>query len=820
MFGEAWRSVRRSPGFAAAIVAVLALAIGANTAIFAVVEAVLLQPLPYANSNRLVMLWRVHARGGGGAGMSFPDFRAYRRQAQFFSAMSVVAGTPYTLTGAGPAAGVVGVSASANLFHLLGVSPVLGPGFAPGDDLPGAVAGTDAVVLSHHLWISRFGGRHDIVGQRITLDSRPYTVVGVMPRGFAAPPGWRADLWTTTAGFRRPLGGGPPLADRRAPPMFLLILARLKPGVTMAAARSQMRAIGARIARRHPRSDGHTSVAITTVQAYVSGRYPSQSGAPTGAVLEIILAAAACLLLVAAANLAGLMLSRGAARRGEIAVRAALGASRVRLAGELMAESVILAALGGAAGLALAAWLLPILTRLSPLQFPRLAEAHLGVPVLAFAAAAVLGTAVVVGWAPALHAARGAMEAPLREAAGRSRTEGRRLLRVRAALVVAQVAATVTLLSAAALLALGLARMEAFRPGFAARNALVFDVTLPSRSFPPRRAAAFFTRLDRRLRRLPGVTAAGAVTLDGYAGSTAVLRVAGRRLYRPGSTALAATTPGYFAALGVVLGGRDFTRADSPAAPPVAIVNRAFARQFFSRRKSPLGLTITPGVGGGVPRTIVGVAGDLRFNFARSDLAPAAPEIYLPEAQVQPNPIGLDEMTYYLRTPYPPMALARAARRVLGAMDPSVPLAGATSLRRQLRAASARAKFEAVGAGSFAALALLLTAVGLYGVIASGVVRRRREIGIRLALGARRGQLLRRTLGESLRLSASGAGLGFVGGWLAQRWLAGAVFGLPPARWLVPLASVTAILAVALVAAWIPADRAAAADPGETLRAE
>lgn len=820
MFGEAWRRVRRSPGFAAAVIAVVALAIGANTAIFAVVEAVLLQPLPYAYPNRLVMLWRVRVPGGGGAGVSFPDFRAYRRQARAFSAMSVVAGTPYTVTGSGPAAGVLGVSASANLFHLLGVSPALGPGFAPGEDQPGAVAGSDAVVLSHHLWIARFAGRRGVIGQRITLDGRPYTVVGVMPSGFAAPPGWRADLWTTTAGFRRPMGGGQPLADRRAPPMFLLIMARLKPGVTLAAARAEMGTIGARVARRYPRSDGHTSVAVTTVRAYLSGRYPGRSGAPAGAMLEIILAAAGCMLLIAAADLAGLMLSRGVARRGEMAVRAALGASRRRLVSELMAESLILTGLGGVAGLALAAWLLPVLTRLSPLQLPRLGGAHLGAPVLAFAAAAVMGTAVVVGWAPALYAARGAVGPRLREATGRSRTEGRRFLRLRGALVAVQVAVTVALLSSAALLALGLARMEAFRPGFAARNALAFDVTLPSRPFPPRRAAAFFTRLSRRLRRLPGVTAAGAVTLDGYAGSTAVLRAGGRRLSRPGSVAVAATTPGYFAALGVGLRGRDFTRADSAAAPPVAIVNRAFARRFFPGRKSPLGQTITPGVGGGAPRVIVGVAGDIRFNFSRSQLAPAAPEIYLPEAQVQPNPVGLDEMSYYLRTPDPPMALVRTARRVLAAMDPNVPLAGGTSLRRQLRASSARADFEAIGAGSFAALALLLTAVGLYGVVAFSVARRRREMGIRLALGARRGQLLRRVLGESLRLSASGAVLGFAGGWLAQHWLASAIFGLPPARWLAPLAAVAGILIVALMAAWFPARRAAAADPGETLRAE
>jgi putative ABC transport system permease protein len=805
------RLLRKNPGFAAIAILALALGTGANTAVFSVVNAVLLRPLPFPEPRQLVRLWDTFGTPGNLGPVSYPNFEDWRHWNGSFSGMAAFTGSTAVLTGAGDAMRLTGVAASANLFEVLGVQPAIGRRFRPEEDRPHANDGYDSIILSDRLWRERFAGDQAILGRVLTLDAAPFVVVGVAPAGLDMHAGPAdPDFWMTAATLAQPAAHMARAVTEQRGMSFLDTIGRLRPGVTVAQAQADMDRVAGLSMSAHPADNPREGVFVKDLQSAAAGDVR-----PT---LLLLLGAAGVVFVIACADVGGLILARATRRQREMVVRAAVGAGRWRLTRQLLAESAVLAVLGGAAGL----W---IATALSTLLAKVLGLATLAAPLdlrvfgFAFAAAAV--AAVIFSLAPALHLAASDLIRGLRES-GIATSDTRRQKRMHAVLATAQIALATALLSASGLLTASMWRLQRVELGFQPERVLTFPVTLPAARYPQARRAAFFEELGARLESLPGaraVAASSQLPLSGGVSRTVLAAVAGVVIPQEKRVgiAFASVTPGYFRTLGIaVRRGREFDRRDGAGAPAVVIVNEAAARRYFGDR-DPLGQQVTPEMWNGSgsetqARTIVGIAGDVKLQGL--DRA-GVPTVYWPIAQIPSNPA----LHVSVQTAGDPAALIGGVREALRAMDRDLPLYNVRPMARDVERALERPRNTAALVGLLAAFALALTAVGLYGTIALSVARRTREIGIRMAIGAARRDILRGFLRDGLRMSVAGVAIGIPAAFGAASVLQGLLFGVVGPGWVIAGAA-GVLLGVALLASWVPARRATRVDPLVALRWE
>jgi putative ABC transport system permease protein len=801
----AFRVLRKSPGFTALAVLTLALGIGANTTIFSVVNGVLLRPLPYASPERLVDAYEV--RDGSRGTVSPPDYADWRDQSDVFDGLAALnPGSSFALSGGdGPAQQVAGASVTPRFFGVLGVAPALGRDFLPAEGLEGQ---THVALLGHGLWQRRFGADPAVVGRSIRLDGESYQVVGVMPQGSEYPRD--AELWVPLAFTKHDL-----TTQRGA--HYLEVIGRLRPGATLAGAQGEMDTLSARLAEAYPDTNRGMGAELVPLQRSIVGS--------VSAALEILLGAVALVLLIACTNVASLGLARARRRERELAVRVALGAGRWQLVRGVLAESLLVAFAGGAVGLAVAAWTLPLLRALQPGDIPRFDEVRIDGVVLAFAVAVSLLSALLSGLVPAWQiASRPELQGSLRSD-GRGLTPHQRARRFRTGLVVAEMTLAVTLLAGAALLARSFVSLVKVDPGFEPAHTLTFSLSLPdARYSKPEQADAFYADLMGRLRALPGVSAAGAVfglPLSGFRFGMSAYELDGRRLPSGEddrlSTQVRIATPGYFRALGLgVLSGRVFSDADRAGAPPVVVVNEAAARLLWPGQ-DPIGHHLTIGSTMGLGRGHLGgeVIGVVRNAKDFGLEAKARPETFVCHRQF---PVGF--MSVVLRAAGDPEALAHAAIGQVAALDPEVPAFDVRSMDQRVAESVAQPRFYMLLLGLFSAVALALAAVGIYGVMSYAVGERRREIGVRMALGAMPREVLALVVRQGMATAAVGAALGLAGAVVGARLLRTLLYGIGPTDVPALTAAVTTLTAVALLACYLPARRAARVDPIEALRHE
>ncbi|HEV7518170.1 MAG TPA: ABC transporter permease [Thermoanaerobaculia bacterium] len=799
------RTLRKSPGFTAVAVLTLALGIGANTAIWSLVHAVLLTPLPIAGADRVVKLAATIRRDGLELrSVSYPDFADWRQAARSFSDMAAWSNTSFTLTGGPEPERVEGEMVSASYFPVLGTKAVLGRTFRPEED---ATPGTHPVaVIGHDFWQRRFAGSRAAVGSHLVLNGHDFTVVGVLPDGFRGldddtdvfiPMMMSATVQTAYLDSR-----GSRWHD---------VIARLAPGVTPARAQAEMDTVTARLARQYPDVDRDYGALVVPLREEIMGGFRP--------VLFILLGAVGFVLLIACANVANLMLARSAARQRETAIRAALGAGRGRLARQLLTESLLLALAGGLLGLLVALWTKDLLTAWSPINLPSFVHVGLDGPVLAFACAVALGTGLLMGLAPAFQVSSLGVGEALKEG-GRGAAGGGARSRLRRGLVTAEVALSLLLLVGAGLMIQSFRHMQAIDPGFRPDHLLTLRVALPAARYPGEKAWAMGERVLARVRALPGVTAAALASDMPLEGNSSASTIAVEdHPVAPGARGIRAyyhaVSPGFFAALGARLRrGREVTAADGPGSVPVVVVSEKFARRAWPGEE-PMGKRLRVGGKSRPWATVVGIAADLRYGrlVAAPQRFPEDPDLYLPFAQRPVTDLGL-----LVRTATAPEAFATTLRRELAALDRDAPIYALTPMAELAGLQTARSRFGAFLMGAFGALALLLAALGVYGVISYSVAQRGHEIGVRMALGARREEVFRLVLGQALGLAAVGMALGISGALALTRLLAGQLYGLSPNDPATYAAVALLLAAAALVAGYLPARRATRVDPVVVLK--
>jgi putative ABC transport system permease protein len=804
----ALRRLGRSPAFTAVAVLTLALGIGANTAIFSVVNTVLLRPLPYREPDRLVWIWANSPRQGIPFHFFlYPDFVEWRAQARSCETMAAYAPAAVTLTNGATAEAehVPRLRVSASFFRLLGVRPALGRDFVEADDQPGAPR---VVMLSHELWQRRYGSEPGVVGRMVTLDGEGYTAVGVLPPGFRAA-NLTAQLYTPIA-----LDGSRTGPGRR---FSHGAFARLARGVTAGQAQAETNLIVDRLDPNFFRWGGR-GIRLWGVREFLVREVRLSLLVLTGAV--------GLVLLVACANVANLLLARATTRQREIAVRATLGAGRWRLMRQLLTESSLLGLLGGGLGLLAAYWGVKLLVAVTPANYPLVAETRIDGQVLGFTLLLSVATGVLFGLAPAVSLSRTSLQEALKEG-GRSATGGAQHHRVRSLLVVVEVALAAVLAIGAGLLLKGFWRLQGVNPGFEAKGVLTAGLSLPAARYATgERRAAFHRELASRLETLPGVQAAGIVTalpLGGYNTGTAI-HIQGQPEPRPDEAPVVwfrAASPGYFRAMQIPLKrGRLLSARDLEGAERVALVNETMARRFWPGL-DPIGQRFGLGLSHRPPApdrpalpwiTVVGVVGDVRHTA----LAQPAEAEYFESYLQRPFPA----VTVVVRTPAEPERFAPSLRAAVAAVDKGQPVSEVTALERWLFNSIAPQRLATVLLGIFAGLALALATVGVYAVMSFSVERRTHEIGVRLALGAERGDVLRLVLRQGMTLALAGLGAGLVGALFLGRVMRGLLFGVTATDPAVFAAAAAALAVVALVATWIPARRATRVEPSAALRYE
>jgi putative ABC transport system permease protein len=811
MIADLWQDLRygarrlmKQPGFTLIAVLTLALGIGANTAIFSVVNAVLLQPLPFQEPERLARIWRASAEDERGA-CSYPDFADLRARQKVFERMAAWRGGDYTLIGKGEPVTLRGVVVTADLFPLLGAAPQLGRNFTTAEDQ----AGNRAAILSHSLWRQRFNADPNVLGQSISINSRIYDVVGVMPAGFAFPVQNAAvDLWLSLSTAAVAEGGAPLTVQRGS--LSFSVIARLKPNVSAAQAEAGLRVIVDELAKQYPESKDFIRARVVPFhQEVVREVRPG---------LLLLFGSVGCVLLIACANVATLLLARATTRHKEMAIRAALGAGRWRIVRQLLTESMLLALCGGAAGWLLAGWGTAALLALKPGGLPRALAAGVDARALGFTVLAALATGVLFGLAPAWQAAKTDLNEALKDGA---KGAGARRNRLRHALVVAEVAMAFVLLVCSGLLLNSFLRLQRVNPGFDPHNMLTFRITLPaSRYAQLTQVAPFYQKLIARLETLPGVKSVSAIShlpLSANRGTTG-FSIEGVATAPddpvPYPTDIRFVTPGYFQTMGMQLvKGRDFNARDELRATQVAIINEALARRYFPNQ-DPLGKRIRPGYGiderGFLMREIVGVASDSKHASLRE--APP-PNIYLPHSQIPRT-----TMTLVVRAANDPHGLIGAVQNEVHALDREAPVFNVKTLDEYMGATVAEPKFDTMLLGLFAGLALLLTSVGLYGVIAYAVTQRTHELGIRMALGAQSRDVLRLVIKQGMGLALLGSAIGIAGAVALTRAMKSWLFGVGPTDPLTFAAVTLLLVGMALLACYIPARRATKVDPLVALR--
>ena len=803
------RMLMKNPGFTAIAVLTLALGIGANTAIFSVVNAELLRPLPFRDSERLVSVAtansRVHSSNGS---TSYPDFADWKSQNQVFEKMSAYTDAAFTLTGQENPAHLEGASVSAEMFDVLGVSPELGRTFRPGEDEPNH----HVVIISDHLWKQQFAGDPGIIGRVITVDHAGYTVVGVMPPNFRYPLQREPEeMWSTLSPLNETSDNSPAMVQQRGA-HFLQCIAKLKPGVTLAQAQAAMDVIASSLSKQYPDTNKYMGVRVTAEQARLT-----KAIRPA---LLVMMIAVGLVLLIACVNVANLLLARATTRGREIAIRTAMGAGRVRVVRQLLTESLLLAIFAGALGTALAFWGNDVLVRLSPENLPRVAEIHIDGWALAFTASLSLLTGILFGLAPALQSTHSNIVEALKEGS-LSTTAGRSRHSLRSSLVIVEMALALILLVSAGLLIRSLMRLQNVNPGFDPHNVMTASLDLPDAKYSDPKKAEFFRELTPILNALPGVESAAAVFPLPMSGDEirTSFQIEGRPVAKSDEphTSIRIVTPKYFGTMRIpLLQGRDFTELDEAKATPVLIVNQAFAQQFFPG-ENPIGKHIQEGISNSGPgtapmREIVGVVGNVKFEDLTTEFSP---ESYIPFGQLQ-----FGSVTIVARSTKDPQGLAKPIASVVQSLDKDLPAYAPKTIEQYLDGTIAVPRFNTFLLAIFAALAMILTGVGLYGVISYTVAQRTHEIGIRMALGAQPGDMLRLVVGQGIQLALFGVGLGLVAAFGLTRFLSSLLFGVSSTDPLSFGVVVVTLFAVVLLACYIPARRAMRVDPMVALRYE
>jgi putative ABC transport system permease protein len=797
----ALRMLSKSASFSAVVILTLALGIGANTAIFSAVSAVLLRPLPFPQPDRIVSIHGVDMRNGEtGRPLSYPDFVDLRAQNHSLEEAAAYDESSSTLTGMGdPVHLAVGI-VSADLFRVLRVPPILGREFTEAEDKPG----THVAILSYHLWKSRFAGDPNVTSKQLMLDGTPYAVAGVMPADFEFPLGEQPrDLWTTIA------VEGNNITERGS--HFLGGIGRLNKGATLAAANAEAMEISSGLAKQYPDTNAHMGLGVQPeIQALVGDVRPA---------LLMVLGAVGFLLLIACANAANLLLARAAGRQREMAIRASLGAGKSRILRQLLTESVLLSLAGGALGLLLAVWGTAALANLPSLGIPRLASAGIDLPALAFTLVVSLVTGVLFGLAPALHASRFNLFRSLKEG-GRTATAGIGHSRLRALLVISQVSLAVVLLIGASLLIESVFHLVHESPGFDPHGVMAFNLDLPdSRYGKPEQSADFFRELLGRIRTVPGVKNASGVMPLPLSGDTlrTSFEIEGKPMAKSDlpRTQIRAVGLDYFQAMRIpLMEGREFTARDDRHAPHVIIINQTLARKFFPN-ESTIGKHMKPGMAVGKSDSmseIVGIVGDVKHSNLWQ---PADPESYVPYEQ---SSIG--EMYIVVRAEGDPMALLAAMRAQVKAQDAELPIYRAKQMEEYVAASVAQRRFTSVLCTVFAGAGLLLAIVGLFGVMSYSVAQRTHEIGVRVAVGAAKTDILQLILKEGMGITIVGIVVGLVGTLAVSTILKSQLYGVSARDPLTFLGVILLLAIVALAACYIPARRATRVDPMVALRYE
>ena len=793
------RLFRKAPGFTAVALVTLGLGIGATTAIFSVVDAVLWKPLPFRDPQSVLVIFErnpsLHKSRMSVAPVNYREWQNCRSLEGVAALVDVHMTMAGLKNGADPQEMRVELI-TAEMLPLLGVQPILGRTFRAEEDRPGHA---NFVLLSYDLWHSKFGGDRDVVGRSIQLRNQPYTVLGVMPRRFSLLDP-EVDLWS-------------PLAldfnDPRVPSARVLtVVGRLKPGATIERVRSELDSIGARGEQVNPKIDAGWRPSVFPFSNELVGKVEEP--------LLVLLTAVGLLLLMTCANVANLLLARAATRSKEIAVRAAMGAGRLRIAGQLLAEGVTLSMAGGILGTLLAGVGVRLLARLGAREIPRLTEASLSLRLLLFALAVSIATGILFALVPALQAARVDLNSGLREG-GRSGTMGRSGRIMRQVLVGAQVALAVVVMIGSGLLIRSFQRLRAVNPGFMPDGVLTARLPLNARLDTPERKIAFLREVATRVKTMPGVSAVGFVNtlpLTGFGGGSSFAvdgRPAPPQDQRPVGL-VRRVDEGYFRAIGIpLLAGREFSEADTAEAPGVIIVNQTLARRFWPNG-NPLGGRLILDFDGAKPYEIVGVVGDVKPDRMEAEEWPTIYRNFRQRTTV--------EMVLVARTSGPPLALAPAVERTVHELDPGQPVANVRTMDMVLDRALAEARFQTVVLGSFALVAFILSAVGIYGLISYDVTERIRELGIRMALGAESPHILRLVLGQGARLAAGGIVAGLAASYGLTRLMAGMLYGVRPSD-ASTFASIAVLLGlVALLASYLPSRRAMALDAVTALRHE
>jgi putative ABC transport system permease protein len=797
------RQLVGQPAFTLLAALTLALGIGANTAIFSIVYGVLLKPLPYAHPDRLVQLWETNPlRNWTEATIAPANFLDWQSRNRVFQDMAWYMGsdtseagvTNYTLTEGADAERVRGLLVSPNFFRLLGVGPEIGRDFRAGEAIPGHHR---VIVLSHGFWQRRFGSDRALVGKTIRMGMREYVVAGIMPESFhfGARP---VDFWA-------PLAYEPGEYRELRQPHFLRAIARLAPGVTIDRARVEMAAIASSLEREYPRTNTKMGVGLGPLTDWFVGR--------VRLALLVFLGAVGCLLLIACANVANLMLSRAVGRVREMAIRSALGAERLRLVRQVLTESLLLSAIGGVLGVVVATWGVRAFIAMSPADLPRVEEVHVDVWVLAFTAALTCAAALLFGLVPAIHAARARASEALFAA---SRSGSARSSSTRRALVLVEVALAFVLAVGSGLMVRSYVRLQRVDPGFDPAGLLTATVSLPGQYDDDSKTREFFTQVIEHLRAIPGVRAAGASTriaLDGYAW-TGDLGIEGRPDIWGRELRHKWIVPGYFQTMGLrMVAGRSFTAHDDDKAPTVVVVNQTLARRYFSG-DAPVGRRVTFTKPDQAPRwvTIIGVVSDEKQDGLD---APVKEEVY--ETYLQHADSG---MTLVARCSGDPAAYAGQFRQAVAAVDPKVALYDVKTMDERMADATARQRMTLWLFAFFGAAALLLAGVGVGGVVAFSVSSRWREIGLRVALGATRRDVIRMVLSDGLRPVLGGLGVGVLAALGLSRLLAALLFETSVTDPIAFIAVGAFLLLVAVVAGYLPARTALRVDPTRALRAD
>jgi putative ABC transport system permease protein len=783
----------KAPGFTVIAIFTLALGIGANSAIFSVVDTVLLRPLPFKNPEQLVMIWAHSSQNPEEKDVaSHPDFLDYKEQSQSFTSMANYTRAGTVLSGVGESQELEGIAVSSTIFEVLGVQPLLGRGYTADEDKTGAAP---VVVLSYGLWKRAFGSDPKIVGQQVMLSRRSHTVLGVMP------PGWKFPVVAEEVDYVTPLVPLIQAAATNRGSHSLSIVARLKPGGTLRQAEAEMNTIAARLAQQYPDTNTDRLISLVPLHEDIVG--------DVRPALLVLLAAVALVSLIACANVANLLLARAAVRSREMAIRTALGAGRMRIVRQLLAESLLLAVMGGCAGLLVASWGVDLLSALGPRDLPRISEVGINVSVCLFTLGISVLSTVAFGLVPALQASRGDVNEALQHGSKGS-TSGRGN-RIRSTLVISQVALSLLLLAGAGLLIKSFINLRATNPGFDPTKVLIMDLAVPRVKYPEaEKQIQFYAQLFPKLAALPGVQVVGGVNPMPFSGNSrgSTFFVAGQPPIPKGNHPAAShltVVPGYFQAMSIpLLAGRVFNERDNKDAPKVVIVNEAFARKFLLKG-NPIGQRVLIDRPEPEPFVceVVGVVGDTRHDTLRE---PPAPEFYVPFPQ---NP----ERRVYLIFRTSLTNLDAQVARAVHEIDPDVFVPQLEPMQHLLSASLAEPRFNMILLGVFAGVALVLAAVGIYGVIAYSVTQRTKEIGIRMALGAQRADMLRMILRQSLGLVVIGLVIGLATAFAVTRLLASLLYGVGANDISIYLGVIFLLGAAALVASFVPARRAMKVNP-------